>query len=205
MKLAILGATGRVGSNVLEHTLAAGHEVTVLVRNSAKISPHKNLTIIVGDAKNYYDIERTIKGNSVVFSALNTDQTTTLSESIEHIIEGMEKHNIQRIVTIGTAGILNSRLESNKLRYLSTESKRRTTVAAEEHEVVYRKLKQTKLKWTIICPTALLDEREMGVYRYEVDFLPKEGRKISVLDTAAFSYSVIKNGDFVQYRVGLAY
>ncbi|MBQ0140722.1 MAG: SDR family oxidoreductase [Kurthia sp.] len=205
MKVAILGATGRVGSNVLKKALADGHEVTALVRNPENIQAQENLKIIVGDAKDFQSIEQTIEGNEVVFSALNTDKTTTLSQSIVHIIHAMQKHNIQRIVTIGTAGILTSRLEPTKLRYQSVESRQRTQTAAKEHEIVFEKLQQTTFDWTIVCPTALLNEEEVGKYRYEVNFLPEEGRKISVLDTAAFSYDVISNRLFWQQRVGIAY
>lgn len=205
MKIAIFGATGRVGTRVLQHLLNEGYEVTALVRSPEKLSAHKNLKVIVGDVTEFDNVEQTINGNSLVFSGLNTDKTTTLSVSIVHIITAMKKHKVERVVTIGTAGILDSRVEPNKLRYRSTESKRKTTAAAEEHEMVYRKLEQTTLQWTIICPTALLDESEVANYRYEIDFLPEEGREISVLDTAAFSFEVIKKGQFLQHRVGIAY
>lgn len=205
MKLAILGATGRVGSVVLKKALADGHKVTALVRTVENIAPHENLKIIIGDAKDFHSIEQTIEGSILVFSALNTDKTTTLSQSIVHLIKAMQKHNTQRIVTIGTAGILNSRLEPGKLRYQSIESRQRTQTAAKEHEIVYRKLQQTSLDWTIVCPTALVNEDEVGTYRHEVDFLPEAGRKISVVDTASFSYEVITKHLFLQHRVGIAY
>lgn len=205
MIIALFGATGRVGSAVLQRALSDGHQVQILVRNAEKIIPHENLKIIVGDAKRFDDVEATVNGCEAVFSALNTDQTTTLSESIFHIISAMKQHNIVRIVTIGTAGILDSRVEIGKLRFNSVESRQRSKVAAMEHEKMYRALQNTKLNWTIICPTALLDLEEMGIYKYEKNLLPENGRRISVLDTAAFSYSALVEHLFIQYRVGISY
>ena len=89
-----------------------------------------------------------------------------------YIIEAMENEGIQRIITIGTAGILQSRTTPNLLRYQSSESKRKSTRAAEEHHKVYDLLKQSTLEWTIVCPTYLPDGERLGEYRVERDFLP---------------------------------
>ena len=144
-------------------------------------------------------------GIDVVISALNTDGATTLSESMPHIIEAMENEGIQRIITIGTAGILQSRATPNLLRYQSSESKRKSTRAAEDHHKVYDMLKQSTLEWTIVCPTYLPDGERLGEYRVERDFLPVDGVKIHVSDTAEFTYKQIKSNDYIKSRVGIAY
>ena len=38
MRLALLGASGRIGSHVLAMALKSGHEVTALARNPASLS-----------------------------------------------------------------------------------------------------------------------------------------------------------------------
>ena len=206
MNILILGATGRVGSQIVTYALNDSHNVTVLVRSPEKIQiKNENLTIIKGNVLSKQDIERAIHGIDLVISALNTDGTTTLSESMPHIIEAMEKERIKRIITIGTAGILQSRTTSNLLRYQSSESKRKSTRAAEEHHKVYDILKQSTLEWTIVCPTYLPDGEKTGVYRIERNFLPVDGVKISVQDTAEFTYKQIQTSEYMKTRVGIAY
>lgn len=204
MKLAIFGATGRVGGEILKRALTDGHHVKALVR-SEKLEAHPNLEIIVGDVRNEEDIEKTIAGTAAVFSAIGTDRTTTLSEAAPLIVKAMEKHNINQIITIGTAGILNSRLSPGVLRYEGGDSKRKMTFAAEEHEAVYRLFDKTDLHWTIVCPTYLPDGEARGNYRTERDLLPEEGKEITVGDTAEFAYQQLKSEKFIQCRVGLAY
>lgn len=110
MNILILGATGRVGGQLVIYGLQDNHHVTVLVRTPEKIAINNaNLTIIQGNVLNKDDIVRAMHGIDVVISALNTDGTTTLSASMPLIIEAMENEDIQRIITIGTAGILQSR------------------------------------------------------------------------------------------------
>ncbi|KUP23323.1 SDR family oxidoreductase [Paenibacillus sp. DMB5] len=206
MNILILGATGRVGSHIFTLALQDGHHVTVLVRTPEKIQHiNQNLTILQGNVLNKEDITRAVQGNDVVISALNTDGTTTLSDSMPLIIEAMYNEGIQRIITVGTAGILQSEHSPNLLRYQSSESKRRSTRAAEEHHQVYRLLKQSTLKWTIVCPTALQNGGDSRNYRVKQNILPEGGIVISVQDTAEFTYSQIQAADFINSRVGIAY
>lgn len=206
MNILILGATGRVGSQIVNHALYDGHHVTVLVRTPEKIQiTNEKLTIIQGNVLNEDDIVRSIGGVDVVISALNTDGATTLSEGMPLIIEAMKSEGIQRIITIGTAGILQSRSTPQSMRYELRASKGRSVRAAKEHHKVYTMLKQSSLEWTIVCPTYLPDGESIGEYRMDDDFLPEGGTEISVSDTAEFTFSQIKSGDYIKSRVGIAY
>lgn len=206
MNILILGATGRVGSQIVTYALHDRHDVTVLVRTPEKLQiNNENLTIMQGNVLNTDNIVRAIHGVDVVISALNTDGTTTLSESMPLIIEAMEDAGIKRIITIGTAGILQSRNTPNSLRYQSSESRQKSTRAAEEHHKVYDLLKQSTLDWTIVCPTYLPDGERLGEYRVERDFLPVDGVKINVSDTAEFAYQQIESNIYIKSRVGIAY
>ena len=204
MKLAIFGATGRVGGEILKRALADGHYVKALVR-SEKLEAHPNLEVILGNIRNAIDVEKTIAGVDAVFSAIGTDRSTTLSDAAPLIVKAMEDHQVKRVITIGTAGILDSRLSPGLLRYEGGDSKRKMTFAAEEHETVYRLFEKTDLHWTIVCPTYLPDGEARGNYRAEKDLLPEEGKEITVGDTAEFAYHQLKSQEFIRSRVGLAY
>lgn len=206
MHILVLGGTGRVGSHIVALALKDQHHVTVLVRDPEKIHVHdKNLTIIQGDVLNQENIVRAIHGADVVISALNTDGTRTLSESMPLIIEAMHNEGIKRIITVGTAGILQSRLFPNVLRYQSSESKRKSTRAAEEHHRVFLLLDDSNLGWTIVCPTYLPIGERLGKCRAERDVLPEGGAQISVMDTAEFTYNQIKDSSYINCRVGISY
>ncbi|MGE7793922.1 NAD(P)-dependent oxidoreductase [Lysinibacillus fusiformis] len=206
MKILVLGATGRVGRQIVEFALKDQHEVTTFVRDSHKLQlDNKNLHMFQGNVLNKKDLEQAMVNVDVVVSALNTDGNDTLSSSISLILEVMEQHTIKRIITIGTAGILQSRVSPTILRYQSTESKRKSTFAAKEHQYVFEQLHDSNVDWTIVCPTYLPDGSFTGVYRVERNFLPEEGSEISVADTASFAYQQIFSKEFVKTRVGIAY
>lgn len=206
MKIALFGSTGRVGKELLNLVIGSGYQVKALVRSPEKIETNSSLlNLHKGNARNYHDVLHTIKDCDLVVSALNTDGDDTLSVSITHIIQAMTEQRVQRIITIGTAGILQSRTDPSLYRFQSSESRQRSTRAAEEHLKTYKVLKESNLDWTVICPTYLPDGKLTKCYRFEMDFLPLDGRSISVQDTAHFAFSQLQSNESRCKRVGLSY
>ncbi|SDO29287.1 NAD(P)-dependent oxidoreductase [Alkalicoccus daliensis] len=208
MNITILGATGRVGRIFTLQALQDGHQVTALVRNENRLADavkkNENFQPVVGDAKNPADISRAISNNTdIVFSALSTDKTTTLTEAVPAIIEEMENKKVERFISIGTAGILQARSEPSQFRFQSNESKRRSTRAAQEHAEVYHLLKKSNLTWTIFCPTYLPEGEITKNVQFDLDFLPESGSQITTGNTAWFTYNNMMNSMFFMQRVGL--
>lgn len=118
MKVCILGATGRVGSNIINLALKDSAEVTALARDFNRIEiQHERLRVIEGNVLNENDIKKAIEGSDIVISALGTDQNGTLAKSMPQIIKQMEEEGVHKIITIGTAGILQARTDLNLYRF----------------------------------------------------------------------------------------
>lgn len=209
MKILLFGATGRVGRKLLLISLAAGHHVTAFVRDETQhVFSHPTMQTFVGNALDKKAVINAMPNHDIVLSAMGTDGKETLSESMPYIIEAMKVNGIKRIITVGTAGILKSRLSPELYRYQSSETKRRSpraTRAAEDHRFAYEALTDSSLDWTVVCPTYLPDREEVANYRFEIDFLPVNGEMISVADTAQFTYNQIHSLQFLKCRIGIAY
>ena len=207
MKIALFGGTGRVGKEIVRLALQDGHEVRMLVRQIPKgeTFQHSNCEWIQGDVRKEEDVFKTVEGADAIVSALGTDRTTTLTEAVPHFIKAMDHYGIQRIVTIGTAGILQSRIDPTQLRYEAGDTNRKLTFAAEEHHAFYDRLRKDGKEWTIVCPTYLPDGEARGTYRVLRNYLPLDAKMITVGDTAAFAYEELTNRMYLQSRVGMAY
>jgi uncharacterized protein len=209
LRILLLGSTGRVGTQLLQLLLANGHQVTAFVRDPNRLKYRVDgMAVYAGNALNKVDIEMVMPNHDIVLSAMGTDGKETLSVSMPYIIDAMVANRISRIISVGTAGILKSRISPELYRFQSTESRRRSpksTRAAEDHKVAYEALANSSLEWTVVCPTYLPDGEAVGNYRFEVNFLPINGEKISVGDTAQFTYKQINSEEFLRCRVGLAY
>src|SRR5581483_1430772 len=71
MKIALLGATGFVGSALLNEALNRGHTVTAIVRHPQKVEPRDRLIVKEGDVYDSALLANLIQGQDAVFSAFN--------------------------------------------------------------------------------------------------------------------------------------
>ncbi len=203
MRIALFGGTGRVGSEIYEYA-QTDHEVNRLIRKTSRNKPNRGLDII-GNVLIEEDVMKTVQGCHAVISCLNTDKNNVLSKSMPLILKAMRKHNVNRIITCGTAGILNGRKNSKQYRFQTNESKRRSTTAAEDHLKAYLMLAASELEWTVVCPTYLPDGERLNHYRTEKNLLPEGGKSISIFDTADFIYQQLEDRHFIRSRVGISY
>jgi putative NADH-flavin reductase len=108
MKIAIIGATGFVGSNVLNELSSRNHEITAIARNPKNGS---NANWVAADIFDTDALSEILKGNDVVINAYNPgwanpniyDDFINGSKSIQ---EAVKKSGVKRFITIGGAGSL---------------------------------------------------------------------------------------------------
>lgn len=107
----LIGATGFVGSAILNELLNRGHKVTAVVRNAAKLPKHDNLTAIEEDVANVDAIASIAKGKNAVISAYNPGWTNPdikrlIEENYPKIVEAAKKSGVERLLIVGGAGTL---------------------------------------------------------------------------------------------------
>jgi putative NADH-flavin reductase len=111
MKIALIGATGFVGSAILQESLDRGHEVTVIVRHLEKVKPYPKLHPQKGDVYNADEVARLVAGHEIVISAFNPgwgnpDIYDLQVKGTKAIIHGVKKSGIKRLLFVGGAGSL---------------------------------------------------------------------------------------------------
>ena len=107
----LIGATGFVGSAILNELLSRGHKVTAVVRNAAKLPKNDNLTAVEEDVANVDAIANIAKGKDAVISAYNPgwnnpDIKRLIEENYPKIVEAVKKSGVQRLLIVGGAGTL---------------------------------------------------------------------------------------------------
>ncbi len=112
MRIAILGATGSLGSECLRQALDAGHEVTVLVRSASKLPSGlaEKTTVVEGDALDATDVERALAdGIEAILFAIGVDKHSPedlCTDVTRHILKVMAKGNLRRLVWCGGGSTL---------------------------------------------------------------------------------------------------
>ena len=110
MKIALIGATGFVGSNILNELANRNHEVTAIARNP-KESELANVNFVKADIFNTEELSEVVKNHDVVVSAYNPGWTNPniyddFIAGSNAIVEGVKKSGVNRYITIGGAGSL---------------------------------------------------------------------------------------------------
>ncbi|WP_323980882.1 NAD(P)-dependent oxidoreductase [Aeromonas media] len=71
MKIALIGASGFVGSAILNEAVSRGHHVTAIVRDTSKLTPHPQVRAVAVDAQDPQALADMLKGHDRVISAYN--------------------------------------------------------------------------------------------------------------------------------------
>ena len=112
MKIALLGATGFVGTALLTEALTRGHHVTALVRNPATLTtPNELLTVKQGDVNQPAQLAQQLAGHDLVLSAYNPgwghpDLYNAFLAGSRSIEQATAQAGVPRLVVIGGAGSL---------------------------------------------------------------------------------------------------
>lgn len=199
--IALFGGSGRTGERILERLLNQGHDVKLLTRHS--MDSKEGVNEIIGDATDQAAVLETVQSADFVISALGTDKQNVLSTFTPLVIEAMKQFNITRIITVGTAGILQAH-DSDNYRFETKESKRTMTTAAEDHARAYELLRDSGLAFTVVCPTQLIDEQSTSEIIVSKEVLgTKHSGPISRDDVADLVMTCLTDDDYVGHRVGI--
>jgi putative NADH-flavin reductase len=165
-KIAIIGATGRAGSQLLEEALRRGHSVTAIARDTSKIGPRAGVVARNVDALDAQALQAAVEGHDVVISAAHF---ATLPASA--VIGPVKKAGVKRLLVVGGAGSL---LLPDGTRVIDSEGFPETYKAeASAGAEFLGNLRQEKdLDWTFLSPSAEFVEGERtGAFRVGKDDL----------------------------------
>jgi len=89
MKVVLFGASGMIGSRILEELLSRGHQVTAVVRNPEKVTA-KGATVVKGDVTDAASVAAAAKGAEAAISAYAPpqDQPEKLLAATGSVLEG---------------------------------------------------------------------------------------------------------------------
>lgn len=193
-KVVLIGATGFVGSAILNELVERGHEVTAVVRNVEKLPKNALVKPVKEDVGNEDAIAKLLEGKDAVISAYNPGWTNPniTQETIvnyRHILAAAKKSGIGRLLIVGGAGTL---FCAPGVRILETgvlPNEIMNGVVALGYVYLNMLSNEKELDWVFFSPAGMFDEKgeRTGKFRLGKDDLvvDAEGNShISVQDYA---------------------
>ncbi len=171
MKLALFGATGGTGVEILTQAIAAEHTVVALVRNPEKITVQQiQLTTVTGDVLEQADVDKVVAGSDAVICTLgNTSNNPDMvvSTGTKHIIDAMQRYGVQRLIVVSSLGVGDSKDQVPFFfKVLMKTALRKVMKDKEAQEQLVR---NSGLTWTIVRPGGLTDKPRTGNYQVSTD------------------------------------
>ncbi len=101
MKVAVIGATGNVGSRIVTELLRRGREVTGVAPHPERMPHHDRLTARQGDVNDQGGLVQLLSGHDAVISAVRFVMTNPRT-----LIAAVKQAGVKRLLVVGGAGSL---------------------------------------------------------------------------------------------------
>ena len=220
MKLTIFAATGGIGHQVLEHAVAAGHDVTAVVRNPGKLSERVRVVkadLATADAE---ALAPAVSGADAVISGLGPRSKAEfgiVTRGTRAIIGAMQATGTRRIVAVSAApvGTVASPGRPNPpkhdpgdgffMRYLLSPGIKAVfgklyTDLAQMEDI----LADSGLDWTVVRPPQLTDKPFTGRYRTAYGRNIRGGWSVPRADVAHLMLRVLEEPETIKQTIGIA-
>jgi len=214
VRLTIFGATGGTGTCLIEQALAAGHDVTAIVRDPARLTVRTSspeltarLQVDTADVMDPAAITPAVAGADAVLTAIGprgTGVTTVSQDSVRSIIAAMQKAGARRLLTV-SGSIVADDGESPYLRLIKPLV-RRTALrhVCADMRAAEAEVEATDLDWTIVRPPRLTAGPVTGRYRSRIDGGLPRSLAVSRADLAACMLSAIGDPATVRRHIAVA-
>ncbi|MBV7529381.1 NAD(P)-dependent oxidoreductase [Chitinophaga sp. sic0106] len=209
MKIAIIGASGFIGHEILNEALQRGHQVTAIVRNPEKITvSNDNLIVKKADVTDANAVAEAISGTDAVISAYKAVDTDTYVQATKATIAGLKQAGIKRFILVSGAASLE--VAPGHLLLDSPHFPAEWKPIAEATRAGLLVLRQENdLDWTAVIPAAMIEPGpRTGKFRVGTTSLVTDeagNSKISVADYAVALVDELETPKHVKQQFTVAY
>lgn len=195
MKIALIGASGYVGSALLTEALSRGHSITALVTHPDKLPARKGLTVVQADALNAESLSGQLRGHDAVLSAfsghVNDNVLDYYLKGFKAIVAATKQAAVPRLLMVGGAGSL---FVAPGVQLLDTpQFPAQWRATAEGARQALRLLQdEPTLDWTMLSPSAHLEPGERSAkFRLGSDDLLLDANGESRISLADYAVAMI--------------
>lgn len=191
MNIALIGASGFIGSALRTEALARGHRVTALVTNPAKLPAQAGLTVLKADVNDTAALAAQLQGFDAVLSAFSGHaQANTLGyylAGFKSIVAASRQAGVPRLLVVGGAGSLEVAPGVQLLDTPQFPAEYKPTAEGARQALALLRA-EADLDWTMLSPSAVIAPgQRTGQFRLGADQLLANAQgesRISVEDYA---------------------
>ncbi|MFF1496285.1 NAD(P)-dependent oxidoreductase [Streptomyces sp. NPDC058304] len=206
MQLTVLGATGPIGQHVLQQALAAGHRVTALVRDAARLPQRddERVTVVIGDAASAADVVEAARGSKALICALGPGKdykSTLATRTVGPVLEAMAAAGVERLVWLSALGSGDTARRQSLFQAGASRLVMGPLMA--DKGIADETIARSDRAWTIALPVMFANGQATGDYE-KIPLDGTQGRvggRINRADVADFLLSAATSDLWIRQRV----
>ncbi|MCF6507690.1 NAD-dependent epimerase/dehydratase family protein [Blastococcus sp. MG754426] len=171
VKVAVLGATGRTGRPLVEELLRRGHEVTVLVRDPAKLGETAGrVRLVPGSSRDEAALTELVSGADAVVSALGPvgGDHTLHRDTAAALVPVMQRTGVARFVGVSGAGIdVPGDRKSPTARIISLLIQKLGGEVVQDKPAEHARWAASDREWTLVRPPRLKEGSPTGAVDHD--------------------------------------
>lgn len=216
MNVALVGATGYVGSAILEELLRRGHHVVAICRHLEKLPRKEHLRAVSADVNDSAALSASFRGQDAVIHAFapprlgldTTQRSAAQRQGTTSILAAMKAAGVNRILAVGGAGTLEV---APGLRNMDSPDFPKDWGGGARSTAVVKEilLGQNDVLWTFLSPSHdLFAGERTGKFRLGKDQLlvGADGKsRISVPDYAVAMVDELEKPQHTGHRFTVGY
>ncbi|MGY4537292.1 putative NADH-flavin reductase [Mucilaginibacter sp. UYNi724] len=212
MKIAIIGATGFVGAELVKEGVLRGYEITAIARHTDKVEKAAGVTAVAADVSDVDALASVLSGHDAVVNSFNAGWTNPnlyndFLKGSRDIQSATKKAGVKRFLTIGGAGSLF--IDGKQLVDGPHFPKEYYPGASAARDYLTELRNENELDWTFLSPAINLHPGERtGTFRLgtESPVFDAEGKNdISTADLAVAIFNELENNQYVKARFTVGY
>ncbi|MCI3276224.1 NAD(P)-dependent oxidoreductase [Streptomyces cylindrosporus] len=209
MKLTVFGATGGIGGELVRQALDAGHEVTAVVRDPARLTvTGDRLEVFRADLTDPEVVRPAVAGRDAVLSGLGarTRKDAGVAARVTRtVLRAMEAEGVRRVLVVSAGPVGPEPADGVVDRAARGLVSRVLKGVYDDLREMEAELARSGTDWTSVRPPRLQNKPLTGTYRTVVGGFPPRGRFIARADVAHAMLRMITDEGTVKQGVGVAY
>jgi putative NADH-flavin reductase len=205
MKVLVIGASGKTGSQVVDRAAAAGHEVTAFVRNPSSFHPAVQVRIATGDATDAASLSQAMIGQDAVIDTIG-GKTPFMKTQLEQntarsVVAAMHQCGVHRLIAVSALGVGESKSQGGFVfqHLMLPLFLRGSTKDKSEMEQVVR---QSGMDFVLVRPAVLNDHPGIGSAHVVSD--GEKAHNIARADVAQFLVEQLTNDAYLGQAITIA-
>ena len=186
MKIALIGATGFIGSRLLTELTSRGHQVTAIVRNPEKVPQGAGVSAKKGDVYDKDGLAALLAGHDAVISAVHFSASDPAT-----LLAAVKQSGVARYLVVGGAGSLE--VAPGVKLFDTKEFPAIYLDEARKGGAFLDLLKgESGLDWSFLSPSALIEPGERtGKFRLGKDQLLVDGNGQSRISAEDYAIALV--------------